>query len=73
MELSDLYKIRKHRINYQNSIDGAVDEVKVTDNKRQQVGGHFLSWLKNRHPQILAFNGDVGWFYRQENTFIIIF
>ncbi len=47
-------------VNYQNSIDGVTDEGKVTDNECQQVGGHFLSWLKNCLLHTVTINGDVA-------------
>lgn len=60
MNLSILHKIRKQRSNYQNSINGVIDEGKVADNESQQVGGHFLSWLKNCPLHSMAIDGDTA-------------
>lgn len=46
--------------NYQNSIDGVIDEAKVTDNERQQIGGHFRSWLKNCLQYTMTINGEIA-------------
>lgn len=52
--------------NYQNFIDGGIDEVKITDYECQQIGGHFWSWLKNCLQHIMTVFGNSDWFCIKE-------